>query len=97
MYKRPYYVYVVEGSDGKFYTGMTKSIRRRLNEHNGVGYWRNPKSWTAKRRPVFLVHLEKHPDKVTAAAREHEIKDLSHDEKIKLIATTTKDQILSAI
>lgn len=97
MYKNPHYVYIVEGKDGKFYTGLTRSIRRRLNEHNGRGFWKNPKSWTAKQRPVFLVHLEKHPDKKTAHAREIEIKHMSHDEKSALIAKTTKAEILSAI
>lgn len=97
MFRNPYYVYIIEGSDGKFYTGMTKSIRRRLNEHNGRGRWRNPKSWTFKRMPMFLVHLEKHPDKKTAYAREKELKPLSVEKKKNLIASTTKDQILSAI
>lgn len=97
MYKKPYYVYIAEGRDEKLYTGMTISIRRRLNEHNGVGRWHSPKSWTFKRRPVFLVHLEKHPDKKSAFAREKEIKHMSRTEKISLISSTTKDQILSAI
>jgi len=97
MYKNPHYVYIIEGKDGKFYTGLTKSIRRRLNEHNGKGHWINPTSWTYKRMPVFLVHLEKHPDRKTAHARELEIKDFSHDQKIALISKTTKAEILSAI
>ena len=97
MFKNPYYVYIIEGSDGKFYTGMTKSIHRRLNEHNGRGRWRNSRAWTFKRRPMFLVHLEKHPDKKSAHARELELKEFSHNEKKALILSTSKEQILSAI
>ena len=97
MFKNPHYVYIIEGTDGKFYTGMTKNIRRRLNEHNGKGRWRNPKAWTFKRMPMFLVHLEKHPDKKSARSRELELKELSHSEKKTLILSTSKEQILSAI
>jgi putative endonuclease len=97
MFKNPYYVYIIEGSDGKFYTGMTKSIRKRLNEHNGRGRWRNPKAWTFKRMPMFLVHLEKHSDKQSAHTRELELKKFTPEEKKALIASTSKDQILSAI
>ncbi len=97
MFKNPHYVYIIEGSDGKFYTGMTKNIRRRLNEHNGKGRWRNPRAWTFKRMPMFLVHLEKFPDRKSAHARELELKELSHNEKKALILSTSKEQILSAI
>lgn len=97
MYKKPYYVYIIEGNDGDFYTGMTNSIRRRLNEHNGKGRWKNPKAWTYKRMPVFLVHLERYPNKMMAHARELEIKELSHQEKVDLISKASKADILSAI
>lgn len=97
MFKNPHYVYIIEGSDGKFYIGMTKSIRKRINEHNGRGRWRNPRAWTFKRMPMFLVHLEKYPDRKAAHTRELELKQFSHDEKKALIASTSKEQILSAI
>ncbi|WP_333968228.1 GIY-YIG nuclease family protein [Aquimarina algiphila] len=29
-----YYAYIVECSDGSFYTGMTNDLERRMNEHN---------------------------------------------------------------
>lgn len=97
MYKRPCYVYIVEGKDEKLYTGITGNIRRRLNEHNGKGKWKNPRAWTFKRMPVFLVHLEKYQDRKDARLREIEIKKMSREEKLKLISSTTKEQILSAI
>ena len=30
-----WYVYVIEGSDGRYYTGATVDLQRRLKEHNG--------------------------------------------------------------
>jgi putative endonuclease len=97
MFKNPHYVYIIEGTDGKFYTGITKNIRRRLNEHNGKGRWRNPHAWTFRRMPMFLVHLEKHPDRKSAHARELELKNMPPEGKKALIAVTSKEQILSAI
>ena len=49
-----YYVYIVECSDGLYYTGVTNNIERRLAEHNdGI----HIKSFTFKRRPVVLKYL----------------------------------------
>jgi len=49
-----YYVYVLRSqSDGKFYTGYTKNILKRLEEHNS-GYVAS----TMKRRPFVLVYWE---------------------------------------
>lgn len=91
-----YYVYILICSDGHFYTGYTNNIRKRINQHNGIGFWPGAK-YTKGRRPVFLQHLEKFPEKKMAMQREKEIKHLSHDKKQKLISQTTKEQILAAI
>jgi len=49
-----YYIYVLRSqSDGKFYTGYTKNILKRLEEHNS-GYVAS----TMKRRPFVLVYWE---------------------------------------
>jgi putative endonuclease len=44
-----YYVYIVQCSDGHYYTGVTNDLDRRLWEHN-TGY--NKDCYTFKRRPV---------------------------------------------
>ena len=47
-----YYVYILECSDGTFYTGVTNNIERRFLEHStGI----SKTSYTYGRRPVKLV------------------------------------------
>ncbi|MCD4736871.1 MAG: GIY-YIG nuclease family protein [Bacteroidales bacterium] len=48
------FVYIVECSDGSFYTGVTKDLDRRVAEHNDGD---NPKAYTYRRRPVNSVRL----------------------------------------
>ena len=50
---KPYFVYIVECSDGTLYTGITTDITRRLKEHNGV--LAGGAKYTSARRPVKLV------------------------------------------
>lgn len=85
-------------SDGSYYTGYTNNIRRRINQHNGVGlyFWQGGK-YTSKRRPVFLQHLERFPSKKDALKREKEIKAMGTNKRHELVESTTKEQILSAI
>ena len=50
-----YWVYIVKCKDGKYYTGVTNNLDRRLKEHNeGL----NPKCYTYERRPVELMYEE---------------------------------------
>ena len=49
------YTYILECADGSYYTGSTRNIMLRLNQHkNGFGA-----NHTANRLPVKLVYLEK--------------------------------------
>src|SRR5947209_1982486 len=89
------YVYIVEGSDGNYYTGMTWNVRKRIRRHNGL-LWGGGK-YTKSRRPVFLVHVEKYNTRQEAHKRELEIKNFSREQKTKLIEETSKSQILAAI
>ncbi|MDY6775852.1 MAG: GIY-YIG nuclease family protein [Halobacteria archaeon] len=76
-----HYVYVVECSDGSLYTGYTTDTDRRLEEHNsGDGA-----KYTRGRTPVELVHEEEYGSRSEAMRREHEIKQMSRDEKIDLL------------
>jgi putative endonuclease len=76
-----FYCYILECSDGTYYTGWSTDLERRLHQHNsGTGA-----HYTRSRRPVRLVYVEEYPDKVAAMKRERAIKALSRERKKKLI------------
>lgn len=75
------YVYIVECSDGTFYTGWTTDVQKRIQRHNqGKGA-----KYTRWRHPVKLIYIEEFETKKEATKREYEIKQLSKKEKIKLV------------
>ncbi len=77
-----YYIYILQCSDGTFYTGMTNCIERRMEEHEkGI----NETGYTHDRRPFLLVHYEYHSYVNNAIAREKQIKNWSRAKKIALI------------
>ena len=74
------YCYIIECSDGTYYTGWTTDPERRLAQHNkGTGA-----RYTKTRRPVKLVYLEEQTDKRTALKRERAIKALPRKKKMEL-------------
>jgi putative endonuclease len=75
------YCYILECSDGTFYTGWTTDPERRVKTHNAGRGAR----YTRTRRPVELVYLEPQPDKVSAMKRERTIKTMTRQRKIQLI------------
>jgi len=79
---KTYYVYVLECSDGTFYTGITVDIKNRLRQHNGeiVG----GAFYTRNKRPVKLVYKESYATHLEAARREVRIKQLTRKQKQKL-------------
>jgi putative endonuclease len=77
-----FYCYVLECSDGTYYTGWTTEPARRLRQHNhGRGA-----RYTRSRLPVRMVYLEECPDRATAMKRERANKALSRSQKEKLIS-----------
>lgn len=75
------YTYIVECSDGTYYTGWTTDIDHRLRVHNaGKGA-----KYTKPRLPVKLVYLETWQTKQEAMQREAYIKGLTRKEKEKLV------------
>jgi len=72
-----HHVYVLECSDGTYYTGYTTDVERRVAEHDaGDGA-----KYTRGRTPVELVHTERFETRSAAMSREYEIKQLSRTEK----------------
>lgn len=75
------YTYILECSDGTYYTGWTNDLEKRLKTHNeGSGG-----KYTRSRLPVQLVYYETFETKQEAMSREWHIKKLSREEKSKLI------------
>ena len=85
--KKAYYCYILECSDGSYYTGWSTDPERRLEQHNaGQGA-----RYTRSRRPLKLAYIEQHPDQSTAMQREKEIKGLSRAQKQSLMQDALPD------
>ena len=79
-----WFVYMLVCNDQTIYTGITLDIQKRLTEHNNGA---NGARYTRSRRPVSLAYLEKLPDRSTASRREYQLKKLSRQQKLELIAS----------
>lgn len=75
-----YFCYILECSDGTYYTGWTTDPGRRLRQHNAGRGAR----YTRSRRPVRLVYVEVCADRASAMKRERGIKSLPRSQKEKL-------------
>ncbi len=77
-----YFVYILECSDGSLYTGITKDVTKRLDEHNTKD---TGAKYTKARRPVKLLYEEASSDRSSASKREYAIKKLTRLKKLQLI------------
>ena len=80
-----YFVYILECSDKSLYTGITKDIEKRLDEHNTSD---KGAKYTKARRPVKLLYTEPSLDRSSASKREYAIKKLTRLKKLQLIKNT---------
>jgi len=78
-----YIVYILECSDGSYYTGSTNDINKRLWQHEqGV----EPSAYTYSRRPVKLIWTSEETARYSEALRwERQIKGWSRAKKQALI------------
>ena len=84
---KTYYVYILKCSDNSYYTGVTNDINRRLSEHKeGI----NNKSYTYKRRPLYLVFCESFININEAIDFEKQVKGWSRKKKEALIERNWK-------
>ena len=73
-----YFVYIIECSDGFYYTGITNNLEERLWQHNtGI----NTQCFTYTRRPVTLKYFEHFIDVLQAIAREKQLKGWGRKKK----------------
>ncbi|RLA84350.1 MAG: GIY-YIG nuclease family protein [Epsilonproteobacteria bacterium] len=80
-----YFIYILECSDGSLYTGITKDVAKRLDEHNTS---KKGAKYTKARRPVKLLYQEPSLDRSSASKREYSIKKLTRLKKLQLIQKT---------
>ena len=82
-----FYVYIIECSDASFYIGVTNNIQRRLCELSDGA---SPKSYTFRRRPLKLVHVEEFASILDAISREKQLKRWTRAKKKALITNNTE-------
>lgn len=76
-------VYILRCGDGTLYTGMTDDFEKRLAAHkSGKGA-----KYTRGRAPLEAVYQESCDSKSDALKREYEIKRLTRQKKLALIAS----------
>ncbi|WP_233558570.1 GIY-YIG nuclease family protein [Aquimarina sp. BL5] len=74
-------MYILECSDGSYYTGSTKDLDKRLQQHqNGEGA-----NHTKKRLPVRLIYYEQYDRIDTAFYREKQVQGWSRAKKEALM------------
>ena len=78
----PYAIYILQCADGTYYTGMTKELDARVQEHQTGAH---PDAYTFSRRPVQLVWSEVVESYQEAFRWEHQIKGWSRAKKEALI------------
>ncbi|MEN4011469.1 MAG: GIY-YIG nuclease family protein [Chloroflexota bacterium] len=82
-----YFCYIVECSDGSYYTGWSTDPYRRERQHNrGKGA-----RYTRQHLPVRLVYIEEQPTRQAAMRREAALKKLAHNRKKQLIAISSPE------
>ena len=78
----PFFVYILECSNGTFYTGNTSNLDLRISQHIS-GY--DHKAYTYNLRPVTLAWAQEFPTRTDALSVERQIKGWSHEKKQALI------------
>ena len=78
----PWYLYVVECSDGTLYTGITKDVDQRVYHHN---HTKRGAKYTRSRRPVRLSYRRQYSSHSEAAQAEWAFKKLTRKQKLEAI------------
>jgi predicted GIY-YIG superfamily endonuclease len=76
-----FWVYMLQCADGRFYTGHTDNLERRMAEHMYGGFC----AFTSQRRPVKLVWQEQFSTRIEALEAERRIGRWSRAKKAALI------------
>ena len=76
-----WFLYILECSDGSFYTGITNDLKKRLQRHNSA----KASKYTRLRLPVVLIYSENLESRSLALKREAQVKRLSRIQKEQLV------------
>jgi len=83
------YTYILRCADDTFYTGWTNDLEKRLKSHNEG----TASKYTRVRRPVELAYFEEHDTKQAAMKREYAIKQMTREQKRKIIEKKEETEI----
>lgn len=75
------YVYILRCADDTLYCGWTNDLDKRVRAHNDG----KDAKYTRARLPVTLVYFEEFDTQIEAQRREYEIKQMTRQQKLKLI------------
>ena len=85
----PYYCYMLECANGRYYTGWSTDPFRRLKQHNaGLGA-----KYTRMNGPSKLIYVEEMPDHSSALKREIRIKQLPRPKKQALVLDLSRNKL----
>jgi predicted GIY-YIG superfamily endonuclease len=77
-----FWCYILRCADGKYYTGHTDDLERRVAEHHHGGFC----DFTSRRRPVELIWAADFPTRLEALECEMRVKKWSRAKKEALAA-----------
>ena len=70
----PFFAYILENAEGRFYVGHTDDLDQRLSEHNAAE--KVGTKFTHKNGPWRLIWHEQYPSRSEAMKRERQIKSM---------------------
>jgi putative endonuclease len=77
----PWWLYIVECSDGSLYTGVSPDVEKRVEKHNNG----NGAKYTRTRLPVRLLFSQEYENRSKASSAEYYFKQKSRSEKIRFL------------
>lgn len=81
MTSQNHFIYILKSRDGRYYTGYTTDLDRRLKQHQAGSGAKFTRAFGAQK----ILYHESFQDKSSALKREAEIKSWSRQEKESLI------------
>jgi len=72
-----FWCYILRCSDGRYYTGHTDDLERRIAEHHQGGFC----DFTSRRRPISLIWADDFPTRYEALECEMRVKKWSRAKK----------------